>query len=689
MSDKESKKDGKDKLKAAREAFRLCAEAEDHNRKAALDDIKFARLAEQWPDEVKKQRERDGRPCLTINRMPAFIRQVVNDSRQNKPSIKVHPVDSNADPQTAEIIGGLIRNIEYTSNADVAYDTAIDSAVTGGLGYFRIGIDYAHDDSFDLDINIHRIGNPFTVYGDPHSTAADSSDWNVAFITEMVSKSDFKKKWNNAEEVNWDEYEGIGNPWIEEDSVMVAEWWTREEVDSKIVKLSDGIILKEDLYLKQKDLLDLMQIQVVEDRVVKSWKVKQTIMTGAAVLEETEWAGKYIPVVPVYGDEVNVEGKRYFRSLVADAKDPARMFNYWRTTSTELVALAPRVPYIGAKGAFNTDADKWATANTKNWAYIEYDGAQAPQRQPLDTGGALGAMQEASAASDDMKSIMGLHDASLGMRSNETSGRAILARQREGDTSTFHFIDNLSRAIRHAGRILIDLIPHVYTGERVIRVLGQDKKPKAIPLGKPTMTEEGVERIFDLTAGKYDLTVETGPSFNTKREESANQMLELVRAFPQAAPMIGDLLAKNLDWPGADEIAKRMEAMLPPMIKGQDPAAKQMQQAIQQLQGKLKEAMDDKGIETRKVDIDAYNAETNRIKAVGAGMSPEQVQAMVMQTIQQVLASPDILLGQPPPIQQNQPNQPPSGGFFMPNSGQITNPQGVMHDGRNNDQPIG
>ena len=678
----------KDTLKDAREAFKLCAEAEDHNRKAALDDIKFARLSEQWPDEVKKQRERDGRPCLTINRMPAFIRQVVNDSRQNKPSIKVHPADSGADPKTAEIIGGLIRNIEYTSNADVAYDTAIDSAVTGGFGYFRIGIDYTHDDSFDLDINIQRVVNPFTVFGDPHSVAADSSDWNVAFVTEMVAKSDFKRKWKGAEAVNWDDYEGLASPWIEEDSVMTAEWWSRDEVDRKILRLSDGIILPEKQYLAQKDLFDLMQIQVVADRMVKSWKVTQRIMTGAEVLEENDWVGKYIPIIPVYGDEVNVEGKRYFRSLVADAKDPARMFNYWRTTSTELVALAPRVPYIGPKGAFDHDADKWATANTKNWSYIEYSGAIAPLRQPLDSGGAIGAMQEAAAASDDMKSIMGLYDASLGQRSNETSGRAILARQREGDTSTFHFIDNLSRAIRHAGRVLIDLIPHVYTGERVIRVLGQDSKPKAIPLGKPTMTEEGVEHIFDLGAGKYDLTVETGPSYNTKREEAANQMIELVRAFPQAAPLIGDLLAKNLDWPGADEIAKRMEAALPPGIKGQEPAVKQMQQVINDLQGKLKEAMGDKGIETRKVDIDAYNAETNRIKAVGAGMSPEQVHAMVMQTIQQVLASPDILLGQPPPIQP-QPNQPPSGGFFMPNSGQITNPQGVMNDGRNPDQPFG
>lgn len=641
-----------DILKDAKEAFDLAAEAESENRKEALDDIRFARLGEQWPDNVKKQREREQRPCLTINRMPSFIRQVVNDARQNKPSIKCHPADSEADVETAEIINGLIRNIEYTSNADVAYDTAIENSVTCGIGYWRVKLDYAHDDTFDMDLCIDRVANVFSVYGDPHSTAADSSDWNRAFVTEMMKKTDFEKKYKGSKPVDWESlgYTSLKQPWAEGEQVMLAEYWERSEVSRIIVALSDGSIIDAERYKAAKDVFEVMGLQVVGERTTKSWKVVQRIMTGAEILETNDWAGKYIPIVPVYGDEINIEGKRYFRSLIRDAKDPQRMLNYWRTTSTEMVALAPKAPFIGPKGAFKSDLDKWNTANTQSHAFIEYDGQIPPQRQPY-AGPAAGAIQEAMNAADDLKSIMGIYDASLGARSNETSGRAILARQREGDVSTFHFIDNLARAIRHTGRILIDLIPTVYTGERIIRVLGPEgDDPKNVPLGKPTQAEEGMEKVFDLTIGKYDLTVETGPSFTTRREEAAAQMTELLRVYPAAAPVIGDLLAKNLDWPGADEIAKRLQAMLPPQVKGQDPQTAQMQQAIQQLQQQLgqigqenQQLKTDKLIDVEKVRVDAYNAETNRLKVMQTGMMPEQVQALVIQTLQQVLSSPDIL----------------------------------------------
>ena len=312
-------------------------------------------------------------------------------------------------------------------------------------------------------------------------------------------------------------------------------------------------------------------------RQAASHKVTQRIVSGAAVLETVDWAGRFIPIVPVYGEELMVDGRRRLRSLVRDAKDPQRMFNYWRTTSTELVALAPKAPFIGRKGAFDTDSDKWATANVKSHAYIEYDGPEPPMRQGF-AGVPAGALQEAMNASDDMKAIMGLHDASLGARSNETSGRAIMARQREGDTSTFHYIDNLSRSIRHAGRILLDLIPKVYATARVVRVLGPDGAAQNIgvaPGGQsPAQGAEqlkAIGRIHDLGAGRYDLTVRSGPSFTSRREEAANQMIELIRAYPGAAPVIGDLLARNLDWPGADEIAGRLAALLPPQVKGPGP----------------------------------------------------------------------------------------------------------------------
>lgn len=625
------KKSDDDILAEAREKFGRAMDAENHNRETFLEDIRFAKLGEQWPDEIETMRRKQSRPCLTINKMPTFIRQVVNDSRQNKPSIKVRPVDSGADRDTADVINGLIRNIEYTSNADVAYDTAIESAVAGGFGYIRVGLDYAYDDSFDMDITIERVLNPLCVYGDPNSMSADGSDWDVAFITERMPKDTFKAKYKGKALVDFehDAWSEAGDDWLNEDGVLVAEYWTREEVVNRLFKLNNGAIV-DDQKMEDPDIqiaLQMGQLQVVGEREAKSYKVRQVIMSGVDVLENNDWPGRYIPIVPVYGDDFAVEGKRYFRSLISAAKDAQRMVNYWRSTSTELVALAPRVPFIGPKGAFKTDSDRWATANTESHSYLEYDGPTPPQRQPLDMGVAAGALQEALNASDDMKAIIGMYDASLGARSNETSGKAIMARQREGDIATFHFIDNLSRAIRHVGRIMIDLIPIVYTGERVVRVIGEDGKENSVEINKPTQktddkgrpmvdaTGQAVMAMHDLTAGKYDLTVEAGPSFTTRREETAAQITEMIRAFPQAAPILGGPLAKNLDWPGAQEISEKLEKMDP--TNQQQGIPPQMQEQIQKFQMEFQKIKAEN--EQLKADkaIDEYDAQTKRMKVQG------------------------------------------------------------------------
>jgi hypothetical protein len=624
-------------IREAREAFELAADYEAENRRDALDDLRFARLGEQWPERVRREREMDGRPCLTINRLPAFIRQVVNDARQNKPAMVVHPVDSRADPATAELFNGLIRHIEQSSDAEVAYDTALDFAVTGGFGYFRINTRYASDDAFDQDLVIERVANPFSIYGDPDGTAADSSDWNTAFVVDTLPKATFEARWKGAEAVDWgaDSYAQLSGPWLEGDRVMVAEYWRREPVQRTLLALSDGQVVEAAVYQAQKTMFDALGVSVVgQPRRVASHKVTQRILTGAEVLERVDWAGRFIPIVPVYGEELHVDGKRRLRSLVRDAKDPQRMFNYWRTTTTELVALAPKTPFIGRKGAFETDSAKWATANTETHAYIEYDGPEPPQRQPF-AGPPAGAMQEALSASDDMKAIMGLHDASLGMASNETSGRAIMMRQREGDVSTFHYIDNLSRALRHGGRILLDLIPRVYATARVIRVLGADGTAQAVAVNQPPAQAAGggaspqlakIEKLYDLTVGKYDLTVESGPSFTTRREEAANQMIELIRAYPQAAPLIGDLLAKNLDWPGADEIAARLQSMLPAQARAASPEGQgmpaaqaqlaQLGQALAAAKAEIAALKQDKATAARRLQIEAFEAETNRLKAM-------------------------------------------------------------------------
>lgn len=542
----------------ARADFARAREAGREDRQAAADDLRFARLGEQWPEAVRRARELEGRPCLTLNRLPAFIRQVVNEARQNRPAITCHPVDSDADPATAEVLNGLIRNIEQSSDADVAYDTALDFAVTCGFGVFRINARPVEDGSEDLDLVIERVADPFTVYGDPDSLAADSSDWDVAFVTRRMDRRAFAARWPDAEAVDFGDEDPAGAGGARREpggQVQLVEYWRREAVTRSLVTLTDGQVLEAEAFEARRPFLEAAGLAPDgPPRTAPGVRVVQRILSGAAVLETVDWPGRFIPLVPVYGEEIRVDGQRRLRGLVRDARDAQRMFNYWRTTSTELVALAPKAPFIGRKGAFDTDQAKWATANSQTHAFIEYDGPEPPHRQPF-AGVPAGALQEALNAADDLKSIMGLHDASLGARSNETSGRAILARQREGDVSTFHYIDNLSRAIRHAGRVLIDLIPKVYSAPRMVRILGPDGVPA---LAAVNGADGGGRRVFDLSAGRYDLTVRAGPSFASRREEAASQMIELIRAYPPAAPLIGDLLARNLDWPGAEEVARRL-----------------------------------------------------------------------------------------------------------------------------------
>jgi hypothetical protein len=410
----------------------------------------------------------------------------------------------------------------------------------------------------------------------------------------------------------------------------------------------------------------------------------------------------------VYGDELNIEGKRYFMSLIRDAKDAQQMFNYWRTASTELVALAPKTPFIGPKGAFDVDQDKWATANVVSHPYIEYQGPVPPQRQPF-AGPPAGALQEALNASDDMKAIIGMYDAALGARSNETSGRAIIARQRESDVSTFNYVDNLSRAIRHAGRILVDLIPKVYSGPRVVRVLYEDGRNDMVPVNQPLPPEmlqkqqreakeqvEDIVSIYDLTTGKYDVTVSAGPSFTTKREEAATQMVEFVRVFPQAAPMIGDLLAKNLDWPGADDIADRLKSMLPPHLqKDGNPMVEQLTMQMQQMDGQAKQAVQvlqqqlqqmaqeleaaksgqqadalSVQMDAKKLEIDTMNAQVNaqlkqvelQIKQMEAQVKMMDAETRRMEALKPVPEAPE--MPQPRTSQKRIVLRAPSGGVY-------------------------
>ena len=614
-------KENDDLLKEMRERHKRAIDAEHDNRTEALDDLKFLQGGDnQWPEQAARQRKVEGRPCLSINKLPTFIHQVTNDQLQNKTAIKVHPVDDNADVETAKVIQGLIRHIEYSSNADVATDTAVNSAARIGFGYFRLVTDFCAPDSFDQDILYKRIPNPFTVYLDPAGIEPDGSDIKWAIITEQMLKDDFKSEYPNAEAASISEHGvgDLGKEWVSSDSVRVVEYYRIESTPAELVLLSNGESGYKD------DLIELPPgVTIVKTRQSVRKKVMWYKCTAVDVLESAEIPCDWIPVFPVYGEELNVDGKVLRSGMIRNAKDPARMYNYWMTSATEEISLRPKTPYIGAEGQFEGHEAQWRDANNRSFSYLEYKPvtlagslAPAPQRQPM-ADVPTGVLAMAMHANDDIKATTGIFDASLGARGNETSGRAITARQKEGDVANFHFADSLNITIRHVGRCLLSMIPRIYDSQRVIRILGEDETAEHIEINAPNpeaqqgheVDEQGkaIKTVLnDLTVGKYDVTISSGPSYSTLRQEAADAMVSFGQSWPKLMDIAGDKVVKAMDWPGADEIAERIAKTIDPKLIGDGkeelpPAvaqhlqsmnqySQQLEQQLEQMQAALKEA---------------------------------------------------------------------------------------------------
>ena len=580
------KKDGggADFMVTARSRFNQAIEANGENRVSEVEDLKFAAGSSdngfQWPEKIRNMRENDpngARPVLTINKLPQHIKLVTNEQRQNRPSVKVIPVDDKGDPEVAKILDGIVRHIEVNSDADVAYDTACENQVTIGEGYFRILTDYLDENSFEQDILIKRIRNSFSVYMDPNIQDPSGADQKWCFITDELSKDEFKAQYPKAQVSDW-ELEGQGDQyrsWFENDRIRIAEYFCFEETEKTIYLMEDGSVV---------DVVPEGMVSVKE-RKTKVPKVCWYKINGCEVLEKRDWAGKYIPVVRVVGNEFDIEGKLIISGIVRNAKDAQRMYNYWTSTEAEAIALAPKSPFVGAAGQFENYEDKWQSANIKNYAYLEYNPIDInghpvppPQRQmpPMVQAGIVAAK---NAAAGDIQATVGQYNPSLGAEAQEKSGVAIRARQRQADVGTFHYVDNLSRAIRHCGRILLDLIPKIYDTQRVARILGEDGEPdhakinpeQQVPV-QDEMGEDGkaIGKIYNPGIGRYDVSVIVGPSYTTKRQEAVESMSQLLQGNPQLWGVVGDLFVKNMDWPGADEIAERIKKTIPPQLIEQD-----------------------------------------------------------------------------------------------------------------------
>lgn len=685
-----SKNDSKDILTIARSRMTMAISAFSETRESELDDLRFYAGSPdnqwQWPADVLQTRGAvqgqtiNARPCLTINKLPQHVKQITNEQRMNRPSVKVIPVDDKGDVEVAEIYNGIIRHIEYISDADVAYDTACENQVAYGEGYIRLLTEYCDETTFDQDIKIGRIRNSFSVYMDPLIQDPTGADARWCFITEDMTKAEYERLYPNAAPINTLMSLGTGDQsisqWINENTVRIAEYFYIENEKATLNLYPNNLTAFEGT--ADDKTLRSMFTKPLRSRVADRKKVKWCKINGYEILEERDWAGSYIPVVRVVGNEFEVDGRVYISGLVRNAKDAQRMYNYWVSQEAEMLALAPKAPFIGYGGQFEGYEQQWKTANTQNWPYLEInpdvtDGQGAvlplPQRAqpPMASSGLL---QAKAGASEDIKSATGQYNASLGMTSNERSGKAILARQREGDVGTYHYVDNLARAIRHVGRQLVDLIPKIYDTERIARIIGEDGESSTVKMNpvqqepvKKIFNSEGViiDKIYNPSVGKYDARVITGPGYATKRQEALESMGQLLQTNPQLWQVAGDLFVKNMDWPGAQDLAKRFEKTLDPKVLADEDnpalvAANQQMQAMQaemqnmfQMLQNVQRSMEERelAIKEYEAEVKAYQAETQRISAVQASMTPEQIQDIVMGTIAAAVDTGDLVAGAP------------------------------------------
>jgi hypothetical protein len=577
----------------AKQFLKFANDADTMNRQEALEDLKFASGGDQWPVDLQNSRNLESRPVLTINKLDGYCRQVTNQQRQQRPRIKVHATNTTEDAADAKVIQGIIRHIEVNSNADNAYDNAYNYAVRMGWGYWRVDHRYVREDSFDQEIFIDPIDNPFTVYLDPNSIAVDGSDQERCLITTMMPKTTFRELYPDVDETSFLS-RGTGDTqseWITKEDIRVAEYWYTVREPATLYQLSDGSVrFADDKNFFAK--IETAGLFVVNERKSIKRTIKWKKLTATAVLEKRDWPGYYIPIIPVYGRHVVIGDKRKKFGMVRHAKDAQRMYNFWVTSLTESVALAPKAKWIMAEGQDEGHELDWAAANIKSMATLRYkqtdiDGNPAPppirlQPEPPPAG----VMAAAQEINSDMATIIGIYDPSQQLPGN-MSGKALNGQQMQVDLTNFDLYDNLTKSIAYTGKVILDLIPKIYDTERIMRIIGDDGKPDLLSINE----RDAVGRVKnDVTVGQYDVVMETGPGYNSKRQEAVEAMMPLLSGNQELFNVAADLVFRNMDFPGADTIADRLAAMNPmAQIDDHSDIPPQAQIAIKQAQGQVQQ----------------------------------------------------------------------------------------------------
>lgn len=568
-----------DIAKEAREAMEASYGFDKDNRELAVEDLKFA-AGFHWSDAAKAERE--GRPMITINRSAQFLRQVSNPIRQNMPTIKVEP-DGNDDDDMSEIANGLLRRIQYASSAGHVYAQAVEHMVACGIGWFRIDHGYTDDEGFEQEIRIKRVFNPLSVYPDPASLEPARNDMGWCVVSEMMPLEAFKQKYKGKSTSGFDHADPSSKfatvSWGSSDQIRVAEYWKRVPVKKTMALLPDGTTheLTEKGAKQVRDLINAGLI--VNTRDVTSYKVEMTKVSGVEQLEEAyECPSKWIPLIPVIGSEIPLDRGVYRHGILRFQREPQQLHNYFMSVAAESLGQQPKAPYLVTRKMIEKWKAIWDNASKSPTPYLPYDpDPSAPTARPerIDPPPLpAGLIHMAQMLAEDMKSTTGIYDAALGAKSNETSGVAIGQRVEQGQQATFHFIDNLEHSLEHAGRVILDMIPKIYDTERTLTLVGADDTEKKVTINKPLIKLGDTEMKYnDMGRMKFKtVRVVLGPNYASRRAEAVQQLTALVQAFPQIGAVGGDLIVKNMDFEGSEQLAERLRAVLPPQVlQAEDP----------------------------------------------------------------------------------------------------------------------
>lgn len=561
---------------------------------------------EQWDAKIREEREETGRPCLTYNLLPAFTRQIINKVRQDRPQLRVKPVESDRhqtpdvtnvqgtkDYSLADVFMGLWRNVEHTSRATQAYDHALKGAVEHGFGFFSLGTRYSRHDPFVQELVVERIKDPYSVFIDPTAQAADYSDAQDAIVLGTMTRAAFRAMYKDATEVEAFNGSAMLDGWWDSDTLTIATYYWIDWRDDEVVRMTNGKIHYvsdvEDVLEEMKRNSGVMVARVDGEEMRRKVKRPMVCWRKLNAIEfltpVTETPFEMIPIFPVLGDEFVVDNQTRYHSAIRDARDPQRSYNYWRTAAAEAVALAPKAPFVASAQQTKGHEHVWEKANTENVPYLPYN--ETPHGKPPTrvAPGNPAAAELANATQDvnDIQAIIGLHEASLGAESNEKSGKAIRARQSQGATSTYTFPANLARSIEAMGRVAVQAMPRIYNSERVVRVRLPDDTEDFVELNKVEKDEEtgNTVLVHDLAYGKYDVVIDTGPSYQTQREESIERMIDLLQVIPpEVASVVVHLIVKQMGFPGADEIAMVLRKSLPDHLKSEEDRAADLPKGV-------------------------------------------------------------------------------------------------------------